>query len=244
MRKFQKTRQNISFESAVHNIYDPQYSSTQSDKSIESSAIESFISTSTIAEQKSTSQETRQISENNNTKENTAYKSKVAEIKFNVVPYKNIPVRTLNRVDLPQFLFRHNSNKSKDNFDSSLELCLQSDDCQSNRNTFSKYLNIVNNSKFKNEMKHTISSICFEIRDNSTFKDSKHHASLGMKSSVHNEGAYQNKEIHGVSFSNECKETYQIASPSHNQYVHNSQTSSEKLQRNRSGLFNNSSVLK
>ena len=171
--------------------------------------------------------------------------SHIPEVKFNMIPLRNTPVKMQNRAEIPQFLFRHNSNKSKDNLESSLELCLQNDDSQTNRNTFSKYLSIANKSKLKNEMKHTISSICFEVKDNLGLVDSKYNPEFVRKISIRNSEISQNKEIQGVSFSNEFKETYQHVNPSyHNNSSEKLQTAKQKLSSDKLGLFNNNSVLK
>ena len=147
----------------MHNIYDPKYSSTQSSFVDQQSEVESFISTITLNEKQILNKEVNKEATIRKLRERN---SPIPEIKFDAVPYKNDPIKILTHENLSQILLRHNSNKSKDNFDSSLELWLKSEDCQTNRNSYSKYLSVSNKPFLKNEMKYTIASIYSENNDN------------------------------------------------------------------------------
>lgn len=135
-----KAQLEISFESEVHNIYDPEFSSTQSSFINESRDIESFVSVETVPKED-------EINPQRTIRGLHSATNSITPLPIVITPDGEYPTNVshplVRKEDPPHLLFRHYSDHYKNEV--SLELSFKNDDCQSNRNYYSKYLN--NNSK-------------------------------------------------------------------------------------------------
>ena len=241
MRKSKKPEINISFESDVHNIYDPQFSSTQSSFVEQNSEISSFISIESPLSKKSPSinQKESEIIQ----KFIEIPKIKIPEVNSNsdIAAKLNIQ-HEVDGQKLPHNLFRHNSEKQNEQLEQSLEFLLKNEEPHSNRNSYTRYLSGKNNN-IKNTMKETINSLCFEFKEGLAHRLSKNFNANNIES---NQERNRNKEIPKISFSNELKNTYQIMSPNNvkDKILEAIHTSRDDNIGSHRSLFQNNSALK